>query len=436
MRRWAAIGNATIFTPDKTHDPARRSWIESANAHPEFPIQNLPFGVFELDGRRRGGIAIGDAIVDLGKAALGGAISGLALEAARLAGGSVLNPLLAAGRLPARALRAQLSDALASDAAPSEREKLRDALVRQADVEMVLPLAIGSFTDFLSSYDHTRRMGDGTMPPAFAHLPIAYNSRATSVVASGTPIRRPNGQTVTNGTPRFGPEPMLDFELEMGAFVATGNAFGEPVPVARASEALFGFCLVNDWSARGIQFFEMQPLGPFLSKSFATTISAWIVTADALTPFRIPLQRPDAIAGPPPHLSDDDDLAYGALDVRLEAAIRVDGGETVVTRTRASSSVWTFAQMLAHHTSNGCNLVPGDLLASGTLSGPDDESRACLAELTQRGAAPLRLADGGLLVYLRDGDEVIFRGYAERDGYVTIGFGECRGAVLPALSRG
>jgi fumarylacetoacetase len=423
-----------MHTPDETHDPALRSWVESANGHANFPIQNLPFGVFERDGRRSGGVAIGDQIVDLSAVTVGGVLSSLAADAARLGSGPVLNPLLAAGRAPARELRQQLSVALAVDAPEQVREQLRAALVPQADVTLVRPVAIGAFTDFLSSYDHTRRMGNGTMPPAFAHLPIAYNSRATSVVVSGTAIRRPNGQIALDGTPAFQPEPMLDFELELGAFVAAGNAFGEPVDIAAANDMLFGYCLVNDWSARAIQFFEMQPLGPFLSKSFATTISPWIVTVDALAPFRAPLRRPDAIAGPPSHLSDADDLANGALEVRLEAAIRTGHGETVVTRTHARYNVWTFGQMLAHHTSNGCNLMPGDLLASGTISGPADENRACLAELTERGTVPIRIAGDEERTFLNDGDEVVFRAHAERDGYVTIGFGECRGTVLPALT--
>ena len=230
---------------------------------------------------------------------------------------------------------------------------------------------------------------------------------------------------------------MLDFELELGAFVASGNAFGEPVPIGRAHDRLFGYTLVNDWSARAIQAFEMMPLGPFASKSFATSISPWIVTADALAPFGIPLQRPDALASPPPHLAASDDLAHGGLAIRLEASLRTaNGDETIVTRTHARYNVWTFAQMLAHHTSNGCNLAPGDLLASGTISGPDDASRACLAELTVRGTEPLTLSGGDQRTFLRDGDEVILRGHAERDGYVTIGFGECRGAVLAAPSHG
>jgi fumarylacetoacetase len=427
---------------DETHDPQRSSWVEnSGSGTTDFPIQNLPFGIFRTrDGRVRGGVAIGNSVVDLATANAAGCFTGLAAAAAAACAAPVLNTLLALGNGPARELRKQLSAGLATDAPAAKREKLRSSLVPLTDAELLLPVAVGAFTDFLCSIDHTKRMGGGKIPPAFLYLPIAYNSRATSVVVSGTPVRRPLGQwRAADGVPAYGPEPSLDFELEVGAFVGLGNGLGEPVRIGDAVSHLFGVCLLNDWSARGIQFFEGQPLGPFLGKSLATTISPWIITADALAPFRSALARRPADAPPiPAHLDDDADVAGGGLDIQLEASIetpaRRSAGQpgTVVTRTNFKTMSWTFAQMLAHHTSNGCNLMPGDLLGSGTTSGPTDESRACLAELTQRGTAPIGVG-AETRAWLADGDEIIFRARTMREGYVPIGFGECRGIVEPAL---
>jgi fumarylacetoacetase len=406
---------------DSTHDAKRRSWLETANAAEcDFPIQNLPLGVFRTAAGARGGVAIGDSIVDLAAADRGRLFTGHAAAAAAAAAGATLNPLLALGNAYARDLRRQLSEALAESAPAAARDPMRACLVPMSDATLLLPARIDAFTDFLCSLDHTLRMGNGNVPQAFKVLPIAYNGRASSVCVSGQPVRRPNGHSRTgDGAPSFGPEPWLDFELELGAFIGPGNALGDTIESDDAEQHLFGVCLLNDWSARGIQFFESQPLGPFLGKSFCTSISPWIVTTDALAPFRLA-------------------ESTSAFDIELEARIqtavmRARADEPyVVTRTNFRHMYWTFAQMIAHHASNGCNLRSGDLLGSGTASGPEDASRACLAEITARGKSTIALPNGQQRTWLEDGDEVILRGRASRDGYVSIGFGECRGVVEPA----
>ncbi len=318
---------------------------------------------------------------------------------------------------------------------------VRQALVPMAAARFEVPARVGTFTDFLCSIDHTRRMSQtGELPPAFQHLPIAYHSRA-STVTNAAAIQRPNVQFKDKDSViRFGPEPSLDFELEMAVWVGIGNPMGEPVPLAAAEDQIFGYCLLNDWSARGIQGWESMPLGPFLGKSFATSISAFVVTAEALLPFRT--KRRERTAGEPAplaYLTTPQDAAEGGLAVALLAYLvtqrmRRDGlAPAAVTRTNFRHMYWTFAQMLTHHASNGCSLQPGDLIGSGTTSGPTDELRACLAEISQRGATPLKLPNGETRGFLEDGDEVIFRGRAERDGFVGIGFGECRAQISPAL---
>lgn len=420
---------------DATHDPALRSWVASANASgTDFPIQNLPFGIFSTASTApRAGVAIGDAILDLAAAREAGLFEGAAAEAAAAASGPVLNPLMALGNPAATALRARLSALLREGAAPLP-------LVPMAAAEMHLPTAIGAFTDFFTSYDHTLRGGriarpDNPLPPAFRWLPIAYNSRASSVRVSGEAVRRPLGiRGERGGGANFGPCTALDFELEFATFVGPGNAIGEPIPLGRAPDHLFGFCLLNDWSARDIQRFESMPLGPFLSKSLSTTISPWVVTAAALAPFRCAAAvRPDGDPAPLPHLSDPFDQASGHFDIAMEAWLKPAGAARAerIVATNFRHMYWTLGQMLTHHASNGCNLRPGDLIASGTVSGPEDEERACLWEITL-GSNPLRLADGTERMYLEDGDEVAFRARAERPGFIGIGFGECRGTVLPA----
>jgi fumarylacetoacetase len=427
---------------NETHDPGLKSFVATANAPgSDFPIQNLPFCVFARAGENfRGGVAIGDCVLDLSAALREGLFSGSAEKAAQAASGPNLNPLMALGNGYASALRAQISKLLRSDA--PQRDRVQSLLIAQAQVRFAVPVSVGTFTDFLCSYDHSMRLSrTGDLPPAFKYLPIAYHSRASTVIC-GDGFHRPNAQSKDkDGTVRFGPEQALDFELEMGAYVALGNDMGAPVSLAKAPDHIFGYCLLNDWSARSIQAWESTPLGPFLGKSFATSISPFVVTAEALLPFRVPSrERPAGDPQPLPYLSNPDNLAAGALDVTLEAymvtpRMRAEGSPPArVTRTNFRHMYWNFAQMLTHHVSNGCSLQPGDILGSGTTSGPTEDSRACLAEISSRGSKPLSLPNGESRTYLQDGDEVIFRGRAERDGHVDIGFGECRGVVLPAIA--
>jgi len=320
-------------------------------------------------------------------------------------------------------------------------------LVRRADAEMLLPAAVGDYTDFYASLHHATNVGkmlrpDNPLLPNYKWVPIGYHGRASSLVVSGTAVRRPSGQTeppAGEAAPRFGPSRNLDYELEVGAFLGPGNALGRPIPIAEAEGHVFGLVLVNDWSARDLQRWEYQPLGPFLAKSFATTVSPWVVTLEALAPFRGPLSpRPDGDPAPLPHLDHEDDRAHGGFDLRLEvrlltSAMRERGDEPfAVSGSNARDLYWTLAQMVAHHSSNGCNLRPGDLIASGTVSGPTPEQRGCLLERTWRGSEPLALPGGEARRFLEDGDEVILRGRGEREGFAAIGFGECRGVVAAA----
>ena len=417
-----------------THDPARRSFV---GGDPDFPLQNLPLGVFHRDAEHRCGVAIGDQVLDLRAAHEAGLVREPAVT------GATLNPLLARGAEAAGPLRARLFELLAEGS--PEQADVATLLVPQASVTMALPVTVGSFTDFFTSIHHTERAfrmagREPPLPAQFRSLPIAYNSRATSVRRSGEPVVRPNGQRRgTDGAAVFGPSISLDFELELGAVVGGGgNPLGEPLHIDDAARRLAGYCLLNDWSSRDVQGWESDPLGPFLSKSFATTISPWIVTEEALRPFRLPApaQSPAAL----PYLVSERDQASGGLGLRMEAllltaAMREAGAEpTRITLTDFRHIYWTFAQMATHHMSNGCNLKTGDLLGSGTASGPTDESRACLAELTVRGTQPLTLPNGEQRAWLHDGDDVIFRARAERAGHVSIGFGECRGVILPAVA--
>jgi fumarylacetoacetase len=432
---------------DETHDPARRSWVESANGHPEFPIQNLPFGIF----RRRagadvpsGGVAIGDSVLDLSACLEAGLFSGDAERAARACAAPVLNGFMAMGSRYWSALRRAVSRLLAVDAAgPPLEPRARPGLLTPAsDAELLLPATIGDYTDFYASLYHATNVGsmlrpDNPLFPNYKWVPIGYHGRASSIVPSGTPIRRPQGQTRDGNAevPTFGPSRRLDYELEVGFFVGPGNPLGEPIPIADASRHLFGLCLLNDWSARDLQAWEYQPLGPFLAKNFATSISPWIVTLDALAPFRGPLSRATGEPEPLRYLQDEDDSRAGVIDLSLEVLLRSSRmrergiAPTSVSVSRLADLYWTPVQMLAHHASGGCNLRPGDLFGSGTVSGPAKESRGCLLELTWRGAEPLTLPTGEERRFLEDGDEVIFRGWCEREGFVRIGLGECRGEV-------
>lgn len=431
-----------------THDPARRAWVAAANApHADFPIQNLPFGVFADDRRARAGVAIGDEIVDLDALLGAGLLDGDAAKAARACADGRLNGLMALGPHYASALRAALSDLLRADGPRRVRaEAMREhILVPMARAAMQLPCEIGDYSDFLTSLHHTERHGrykglKDPLPPAFKSLPIAYHGRASSIRVSGAPVRRPLGQYRNKaGAVEYGPAPMLDFELELAAFVGQGNELGQPIPIGAAGRHIFGYCLLNDWSAKSIQWWE-QVLGPFLGKSFISSISPWIVTQEALAPFRLPAPpRPAGDPAPLPHLHDARDQAEGGIDVALEAwlstpARRAAGeGPLRITSTHLQNLYWTFGQMLAHHASNGCNLRPGDLIGSGTISGADDAARACLTELTNAGADPLKVGPEEFRTALEDGDEIVLRARAQRPGAVPIGFGECRGRIEPAL---
>jgi fumarylacetoacetase len=433
---------------DETHDPARTSWVESAQGPTDFPIQNLPFGVFrrrEENEPARVGVAIGDCILDITVCHDEGRFRGVAERAAEVCAADSLNALMARGRAPRVALRRQVSALLSVDSpAYKNTPRLADRLlVPMAEAELLLPATIGDYTDFYASVHHATNVGsmfrpDNPLLPNYKWVPIGYHGRSSSIVTSGTSVRRPAGQRKdpASETPEFGRTRQLDYEMEIGCFVSAGNSMGEPVPIAEAEEHLFGLCLVNDWSARDIQSWEYQPLGPFLGKNFATTISPWLVTLEALEPFRVPAAaRPPGDPAPMPYLLGTADQECGGFDVTVEvylatARMRAEGMPAArLSRSRARDLYWTAAQMLAHHTSGGCNLRSGDLFATGTISGPGKEARGSLLEVAWRGTEPVTLPSGETRKFLEDGDEVIMRGYSERSGAARIGFGECRGVV-------
>lgn len=432
---------------NETHDPALRSWVASAQAagH-DFPIQNLPFAVFRRAGRDevwRGGVAIGDQIVDLAAVAASGVFTGLAAQAVQAAAQDKLNALMALGAPAWSALRLALSRAL-RDGAP-EQAALQTALVPQAEAEYDVPARIGDYTDFYTSVHHATNIGkqfrpDNPLLPNYKWVPIGYHGRVSSIGVSGQAFPRPKGQTMVPGAaePSFGPCKRLDIELELGIFVGAGNPQGEPVAMGQAEQHVFGICLLNDWSARDIQAWEYQPLGPFLSKNFATTISPWIVTLEALAPYRVAFTRPEGDPQPLPYLDSAANREQGAFDIQLEVGLQTPRlreaaqAAAVICRTSYRHAYWTVAQMVAHHTVNGCNLQPGDLFGSGTLSGPTLDQAGALIELTQGGKNPVQLPNGEQRVYLEDGDAVVLRGWCEKPGAARIGFGECVGTVLPA----
>lgn len=436
---------------NETHDPKRTSWVESAQGKTDFPIQNLPFGVFR---RRRGageptvGVAIGDQILDLVACRSQVEFSGLGERAAGACATGSLNLLMGLGRDHWAALRSQVSALLASGSPPHRANpRLGERiLVPMTEAELLLPASIENYTDFYASIHHATNVGsmfrpDNPLLPNYKWVPIAYHGRASSIIPSGTPVRRPRGQLKDPDAeaPVFAPSRALDYEMEVGCFVGPGNRLGEPVPMELSEEHLFGLCLVNDWSARDVQTWEYQPLGPFLSKSFATTVSPWVVTFDALEPYRVPaFERPAGDPVPLPYLDSSRNRLQGGVDVKVEvflstAAMREAGVPAHrLSRGSMADLYWTPAQMVTHHASNGCNLGPGDLFASGTISGPTKDSRGCLLELTRRGAEPLTLPGGEVRKFLEDGDEVTMRGFCERPGISRIGFGECRGIVVPA----
>ncbi|MBV6521546.1 MAG: hypothetical protein MNPFHGCM_01685 [Gemmatimonadaceae bacterium] len=435
---------------DSTHDPTLRSWIESANSSTDFPVQNLPLGVFRVaEEAGRVGVAIGDSILDLSAAIARGLWASAGGDIAHAVRQPSLNALMTLGGDARRAIRHAASDLLRHDTETGRRARAQSAgLVYAAgEVTMLRPVAVGDYTDFYASVHHATNVGrmmrpDNPLLPNYKWIPIGYHGRASSIVVSGTPVRRPRGQTKDEGAaaPTVRPSRRLDYEAEVGFYVGKANVLGEPVGIADAPAHIFGICLLNDWSARDIQAWEYQPLGPFLAKSFATTVSPWVVTMEALEPFRTSVSpRPAGDPEPLPYLADAGDQRTGAVDLTIEVLLQsAKMREVGIAPVRLSCGnardlYWTPAQLLAHHTSAGCNLGPGDLLGSGTVSGPERESRGCLLELTWRGTEPVELPTGETRRFLEDGDEVIMRGQCAADGAVAIGCGECRGVILPAI---
>jgi len=415
---------------------ALRSFIEVA-AGSHFPLENLPFGVFKpRDGAARIGVALGEYVVDLSVLQEAGHFPDL--QDRHLFARDVLNDFLALGGSAWRRVRDILQKLLAADTATlRDDKKLRERVFhKQSEVAMQLPVRIGDYTDFYSSYHHAHNVGtmlrgpENALMPNWKWLPVAYHGRASSVVVSGTEVRRPKGQIKPPDAPApvFGSSKSLDYELETAFLIGPGNSLGEPVAINRANDHIFGLVLMNDWSARDIQAWEYQPLGPFLAKNFCTSISPWVVTMEALEPFRKPLPKQDP--EPLPYLRAKNDFTF---DIRLEAKLRTTklSEPHAITRTNFQNLYWSMSQQLAHHTIGGCNLQPGDLLASGTISGETEESRGCMLELTWRGANPLKLPSGETRKWLEDGDELFITGWCEGDGY-RVGFGDVRGKILPA----
>lgn len=434
---------------DDTNDPALKSWLESANAADcDFPVQNLPLGMFRRHESREAGrmcAAIGDRVADLRELRKRGLLKHRAGKAVDACRDGSLNGLMALGGGYARALRQELSRIFR--AGSHAQGEAAACLVPMGEVEMVVPARIGNFTDFYTSITHATNAGklfrpDNPLMPNFKSLPVAYHGRASSIAVSGTPCRRPLGQSKPKDAPAavFGASRRLDFELEIGFYVGPGNALGEPIALDEAEEHVFGLCLVNDWSARDIQAWEYVPLGPFLGKSFLTTVSPWVVTLEALAPFRTAAARPESDPPPLGYLSSAADRKRGGLDITVEVYLQTQRmreqglAPARIARAPFAGQYWTIFQMLAHHASNGCNLLAGDLLASGTISGTDEGAQGCLLEMTAGGSRSFALPGGESRTWLEDGDEVIFRGRGERPGAARIGFGECRGRVAPALA--
>ena len=432
---------------NETHDPQLKSWVSSANdGQTDFPIQNLPFAVFRRRGSQeawRGGVAIGDQIVDMAAAVQAGVF---ASQAARAAAQPALNELMSMGRQPSSDLRLALSKALRQGAA--QEAALKACLVPQAEAEYTVPARIGDYTDFYTSIHHATNIGklfrpDNPLMPNYKWIPIGYHGRASSILVSGRDFHRPCGQTMPPGatTPVVGPSLKMDIELELAVFIGRGNELGQPIGMLESESHVFGLALLNDWSARDIQPWEYQPLGPFLSKNFASTISPWIVTMEALAPYRTaPPVRPEGDPQPLPYLDSAANRESGALDIQLEFCLQTQQMRAAqqaperVTSTSYRHAYWTLAQMVAHHSVNGCNLQPGDMLGTGTLSGPTLGEACALIELTAGGKNPIALSNGEQRSYLQDGDCVVLRAWCEKSGAARIGFGQCAATVLPPLS--
>ncbi len=426
---------------DFTHDPAATSWVESANGHAHFPVQNLPLGVFSppSGGDPRGGMAIGDMILDLGDIA--GLLELEAANAARMAGATTLNDLLARGTDSLRALRQGVFKLLTDD---SQKRAIKPSLHKAADCDLYLPVTIGDYTDFYTGIHHAENIGslfrpDNPLLPNYKYVPIGYHGRSSSIRLSGVEVKRPSGQTKAPDAdaPSFGPSKRLDYELEMGIWISRGNALGHPIPIGEAEEHIAGISILNDWSARDIQAWEYQPLGPFLAKNFHSTISPWIVTMDALAPFRVAQPaRPAGDPAPLDYLFDQRDQATGALGVTMDVfittkAMRAAGEAPHRLSTGPMTAMyWTAAQLVTHHAVGGCNLRPGDLLGTGTLTSGKEGGEGSLIELTRGGKQPITLPNGETRTFLEDGDEVIMTAYAEREGFARIGLGECRAVII------
>ena len=425
---------------DETHDAARTSWISSAQGHSDFPIQNLPFGIFsDGKGPRRPGVAIGDFILDLARVCKAGLWNGAAEE---VLSAPCLNDLLAQSPEQRRSLRRLLSELLSDD---RHRSTVGSFLVAAKEAVLHCPMTIGNYTDFYAGIHHAENVGrlfrpDNPLLPNYKYVPIGYHGRSSSIRISDTAVIRPNGQRKLEGSvPVFGPSERLDYELELGIWIGSGNALGKPIPIGEAEKHIAGFCLLNDWSARDLQAWEYQPLGPFLAKNFLTTISPWVVTAEALAPFRVAQPaRPPGDPRPLGYLWAEEDQSRGALAIEMEVSLttaKMRGAGLAphrMSRTEATNLYWTPAQLVAHHTSNGCNLCSGDLFGSGTISASDPQGYGSILEITRGGQQPILLPGGETRRFLEDGDEVSLTARARREGYVPIGFGTCRGLVVPA----
>jgi len=436
---------------NETHDPDVRSWVPSAQAPGcDFPLQNLPFAVFRRRGSGqawRGGVAIGDQVLDLAALAQAQLIQTadpLAAQALAAASQDTLNDFMALGPAHWSALRRALWRLLREGSAEQPALQHR-GLVPQAQAEYRVPARVGDYTDFYTSVHHATHIGrlfrpDNPLLPNYKWVPIGYHGRASSLVVSGTNFKRPRGQLMPPGAaqPTVGPSKRLDFELELGVYIGPGNALGEPIRIDQAEAHVFGLCVLNDWSARDIQGWEYQPLGPFLSKNFATSVSPWVVTLEALAPFRLPFTRPAEDPQPLPYLDSAQHRLRGALDIQLEVLLQTptmrQAGQAParIAQSNYRHAYWTLAQMVTHHAMGGCNLQAGDLLGTGTLSGPKPEEAGALIELTRGGQQPLTLPSGEQRTFLEDGDAVVLQAWCESPGLARIGFGICEGQVLPA----
>ena len=436
-----------MYEINETHDPNLRSWVESANdPNTDFPIQNLPFCTYRNRfgaNHNELGVRIGDYLIEFDVLTSGQLLKLKSSETPFI----YIEDVSSAAFERKTELRRILVNALREDADAASKAEIEASLVLASKCELVQPFPfIRDYTDFYCSIFHATNVGsmfrpDNPLLPNYKYVPIGYHGRASSIVVSGTDIRRPKGQNRSDSEnpPVFIPAKSLDYEMELGFFVGKGNELGSPIPIGEAEEHIFGVCLVNDWSARDIQAWEYQPLGPFLAKNFATTISPFVVTMEALAPFRTKaFERDTDDPQPLDYLSDEQNQKFGGLDINLEVYLQTEKmrNESIephrLSRSNTKDLYWTIGQMLTHHASNGCNLQTGDLMATGTVSGPEKDERGCMLELTWRGTEPVELPSGEARRFLEDGDEVIMRGYCEREGFRRIGLGECRGRVLPA----